>query len=691
MWPAAASWSRRCARGRQGRRPSWPRFVACSGGRLAEALPPPAMLPFATQPPRGYKLDNKTFVGDVRFLDKVPNYLPTDDAGVAFVLRRAPGQSPEAALEKLCDNLGGTRTGGIGINKRASRGGWTSTLTLYGKEEATKTISRTCVAPLVCPKLPAAQRFEPYKMPNEEDPVLKAAITAAELERDPIHRMRVATLALYHAHAGKACPYMTQNYEDLGASAPQRCRGVETVKPCINDEGRFFMGCTKYNYEAGHRGIKIPASVDASLLEAFLKNPTLVVQTEAMPWAARFFMESRWARAGTCPLESGKEVTLVYEGVNLTGACPVKLKAYTFTRAELSQFTILVVTGTHTHPRAIRTVRLGHLRSQVFDLLDQNARGTRAELAARIRNELGLTPNSSALKHALADYKLANNPLGEDEVGIMAQRAANQRSNEYVRKVVLRATAGVQQTATYSYVIFYSDDMIEMAVLQTCFCADLSFKDFDRLARPTNTTGEWHLFSISAWTERLHKNLTVFKTATLGECTELYYELFAEFLRACATRGQLMPTLGSAINGRTPTTVRTKELIASTIDFCAAQAQGAAKALADQPALANPEDPVRAFLRGCALHVTRCARKQPLDRDGADRALWDRERSAPTGCHTDQNAENLLAALRAHTHPQVREWGSWAARPLMHNLIFPSVYSRLDAALLRIVPTSTNT
>lgn len=65
------------------------------------------------------------------------------------------------------------------------------------------------------------------------------------------------------------------------------------------------------------------------------------------------------------------------------------------------------------------------LKSRVFDILANDPNSTRAEVVRKICEKLDLTPNSSALKHAYADYKLDHNPLGEDQVGVTALLAAS--------------------------------------------------------------------------------------------------------------------------------------------------------------------------------------------------------------------------------------------------------------------------
>lgn len=277
------------------------------------------------------------------------------------------------------------------------------------------------------------------------------------------------------------------------------------------------------------------------MLAAIVADPA-TVDNDSADAPACLFMESRWARRHNCPLEPQAGLDLIPSGEREDGTCPVRLTLYTFDRPALAQCTVIAVTGEHTHPRAIRAIPRGHLRTCVIELLDGDPTTTRAQIARTIRDEMNMRPNSNAIAHAHADYRLERNPLGEDQVGVMARLAASMGGTQYVRKTVF-GTAGVD--GSYRFATFYRDDMIEYAALQSSFCADLSFKDFDALTRPAAADGEWHMFSSTTWCERLHRTVTVFKAATISESEGLYKELFGEFLRACGLRGQLMPAQGT--------------------------------------------------------------------------------------------------------------------------------------------------
>lgn len=123
------------------------------------------------QPPRGYRLNQKTFAGELRYLSAMPMYLDTTDAGIAYILKRGAGQSTESALEVLCDRLGGHSLADVGVTasggpgrkrKRGSHGGWKSRVLFYGKEEEVQCLSRKCAAPMVCPRMPDEQRYAEY-------------------------------------------------------------------------------------------------------------------------------------------------------------------------------------------------------------------------------------------------------------------------------------------------------------------------------------------------------------------------------------------------------------------------------------------------------------------------------------------------------------------------------------------------
>ncbi|GAB0495197.1 hypothetical protein MMPV_006495 [Pyropia vietnamensis] len=151
-----------------------------------------------------------------------------------------------------------------------------------------------------------------------------------------------------------------------------------------------------------------------------------------------------------------------------------------------------------------------------------------------------------------------------------------------------------------------------------------------------------------------------------------------------------MPTWGDAVTTRTTDTVRQRELVSFTLDFCAAQAQGAAFALAAIAGLASATDAARAFLRACGVPYRRSVQKLPLDREGADHELWQLLRDAPATARHKAAVDALLGALAAHAHSAFRNWATWAGRPIIRHMIFSSANSRLSWELLSSVPASTN-
>lgn len=378
-------------------------------------------------------------------------YLKTDPGGVAYVLRRPVGQSAEGALDRLCDRLGGAQLTqappgpGGRKRKRGQHGGWSSSISFYGKREAKTNTTRKCAAPLVCPRMPAHMRLAPYRLPaddnDEDDAILKAAIEEAELAQTPTYRMRQTTIAFFRAHSRVPCPHVEQDYEHLGAEKPQPCKGTMTLKHTAGN--LWFLGCSEYQNERGHRFKPVPPTVDRELLASFIANPPTADAADAAATAdapACLSMDSRWARRQTCPLGPQSGVDLIPSGEREDGSCPVRLTLYTFDRRALAQYTVIVLTGEHTHPRAIRAIPRGHLKSRVFDILEGDPTTTRAQIARTIREELDLRPNSAAIAHAHADFRLERNPLREDQVGVMARLAASQGGAQYVRKTVFGAT-----------------------------------------------------------------------------------------------------------------------------------------------------------------------------------------------------------------------------------------------------------
>ena len=92
-----------------------------------------------------------------------------------------------------------------------------------------------------------------------------------------------------------------------------------------------------------------------------------------------------------------------------------------------------------------------------------------------------------------------------------------------------------------------------------------------------------------------------------------------------------------------------------TVEFCLAQAQGAAIAQARKAGLANVVDAARTFLRGCAVHYQRSVKRLPLDRDGGDKDLWNRLLNAQSTVSTLSEANSLLNDLMRHDLKQVRD------------------------------------
>lgn len=508
------------------------RAAAAAAAATSNQPPPLAVEPFEAVPGRGYRLNRKQSVAVVRFITEMPEYLETHPEGVAYIVRRPLGQTPEASLDKLCDGLGGRRRSADGDSLQGPHGSWASTLVYYGKSGVVHTIGRGCSAPLLCPHMPNQMRHQQCELPSEDDPVPQAAIERAEAERNPQHVVKEATDSFYRAHRQHQCPHREQDYLNLGAADPKGCDGAVRLRTLPS--GLSFLGCARYERGDKHRFIRVPPSVDKEYLKQLIDSDGAQLNDALEQPRTCLYLQSRWARAKTCPLEPSHVVQLVYAGQRNDSNCPVAIKAYSFKQPRLADYTVVVLIGTHTHPRAIRTLHLGKFRSRVLDILDNEPGTTRVALAAKIRDEIGLEPNSSALKHAVAEYKLSNNPLGEDQVGIMARMAAAAGGQQYVRKVVFGAVGGAHQNRPYSYVTFFLDQMVEIATTQRFFCADLSFKEFGRLARPANAARQWHLFSITCWNNRLKRTITLFKAAVIGECDDVYRELFGEF---CVSAG----------------------------------------------------------------------------------------------------------------------------------------------------------
>jgi len=158
-----------------------------------------------------------------------------------------------------------------------------------------------------------------------------------------------------------------------------------------------------------------------------------------------------------------------------------------------------------------------------------------------------------------------------------------------------------------------------------------------------------HLFSVTIGSTRWHRIETVFKAATLGESADLYRQLFEDLVRECGLHGQMMTLVRTAVTERTVGGVRSREMVSLTVDFGAAQAHGAAVALAKKAGLANSFDAARAFLRGFSEQYQLNLQRLLLDSNSADKDQWKRRLSAPppslrwlipTGCSVTSKITN---------------------------------------------------
>jgi len=95
--------------------------------------------------------------------------------------------------------------------------------------------------------------------------------------------------------------------------------------------------------------------------------------------------------------------------------------------------------------------------------------------------------------------------------------------------------------------------------------------------------------------------------------------------------------------------VRSLEMVSLTVDFGAAQAHGAAAALAKKAGLANSFDAARAFLLGFSVQYRLNLQRLLLDSDSADKDQWKHRLSAPppslrwlipTGCSMTSKITN---------------------------------------------------
>lgn len=96
-------------------------------------------------------------------------------------------------------------------------------------------------------------------------------------------------------------------------------------------------------------------------------------------------------------------------------------------------------------------------------------------------------------------------------------------------------------------------------------------------------------------------------------------------------------------------------------------------------------------MRGCAVHYQRSILKLPLEREGEDAELWGLLRDAPLTVRDADATGALLEQLKAHPNAAVRNWGMWASRPIVRQMIFTMAYTRIGPDLLPSAPSNTNT
>lgn len=148
-----------------------------------------------------------------------------------------------------------------------------------------------------------------------------------------------------------------------------------------------------------------------------------------------------------------------------------------------------------------------------------------------------------------------------------------------------------------------------------------------------------------------------------------------------------MPTAATAATRRTNETVRQRDLMSLTLEVNETQANDAAASLAKHAGLPQILD---GFFRGCAVHLARRVLKLALARDDANQDLARQLMDASNGVRTSKGASWLPAELGRHDNNRIRDWSTWAARPVILHMIFPQVYFRLDSSLLTTVPAITN-
>lgn len=66
-----------------------------------------------------------------------------------------------------------------------------------------------------------------------------------------------------------------------------------------------------------------------------------------------------------------------------------------------------------------------------------------------MKDQLGLQISSCAVKHILAEQQFSLNPLGEDQVGVIARLAASAGSTQYIRKIIFGPNGGNHNEAAY--------------------------------------------------------------------------------------------------------------------------------------------------------------------------------------------------------------------------------------------------
>lgn len=98
------------------------------------------------------------------------------------------------------------------------------------------------------------------------------------------------TLSFFRARAAKPCPYTRQDHVHLGTATPKPCTGLMRLRPLHS--GQWFVGCTAYDNERGHRFVLVPPSVNLEMLNSCIEDPDLT-DTTANPPASWMYIESR--------------------------------------------------------------------------------------------------------------------------------------------------------------------------------------------------------------------------------------------------------------------------------------------------------------------------------------------------------------------------------------------------------------